>query len=524
MMSTPLLPIAVFLLTLALLGWGYFRSRKFGKLGLLSWLQFVALMSPWLIYFGFFISGVFINFTTLLFLLLGSTIAYVTISNQLRKVVAAERSVIEQKLKEDLARQNLEAMINPPEPSDKTNAKPPINSPIAVAMSQGKMQLKLFKALPADDMKLMQGMFGIETYYVTETIPYQEGAIFRGNLRGEPDVVYDCLAKSLSDRLGDKYNLFLVEGQDRKPVVIILPSRVSNIDNNTVSQKVLIAVLIVANGYTALNLGALVSGIPMVQSAQDYLVGLPFALGIGVILGVRELAMRLMAKKYQVTMSLPFLLPSSQLGSFGAFSRISSPLPNRFALFDIAIAPAMASGLLSLILLLVGLYLSAIGMGSIDVPSQIFQASVLAGTLAKLFLGDSLHANFISIHPLVVLGWLGSAITALNLMPAGQLDGGRIVQSIYGRRTASWTTVLTLIFLVIATVINPLALYWGGIILILLRDLERPMLNELSELDGDREALGVVALFWMLITLLPLTSGVAERLGIGIGSGGGLMP
>jgi membrane-associated protease RseP (regulator of RpoE activity) len=516
MISTPLLPITVFILTLALLGWGYFRSRKFGKLGLLSWLQFVALMSPWLVYFGLFVSGVFINFTTLLFLLLGSTIAYVAVSNQLRKAVAEEKSVIEQKLKQDL-----EAGDRPNAPDNSTN-KSPINSPIAVAMSQGRTQLKLFKALPAEDMKLIQGIFGIETYYVTETIPYQEGAIFKGNLRGEPDFVHDRLTKSLSDRLGDKYNLFLVEGQDRKPVVIVLPSRVSAIDNNTIPQRVLIAVLIVANGYTALNLGALVAGIPVVQAPQEYLVGLPFALGIGTILGVRELAMRMMAKKYKVTMSLPFLLPSSQLGSFGAFSRISSPLPNRFALFDIAIAPAVVSGILSLGLLLVGLYLSAIGMGSIDIPSQIFQASVLAGTLAKLFLGDALHTNFVSIHPLVILGWLGSVITALNLMPAGQLDGGRIVQSIYGRRTASWTTVLTLIFLVIATVINPLALYWGGIILILLRDLERPMLNELSELDGDREALGVVALFWMLITLLPLTSGVAERLGIG--SGGGLLP
>ncbi|WP_103669677.1 site-2 protease family protein [Pseudanabaena sp. BC1403] len=518
MISTPLLPITVFILTLALLGWGYFRSRKFGKLGLLSWLQFVALMSPWLVYFGLFVSGVFINFTTLLFLLLSSTIAYVAISNQLRKAATEERSAIEQKLKKDL---DATASDLPNSPDNSTN-KPPVNSPIAVAMSQGKTQLKMFRALPAEDMKLIQGIFGIETYYVTETIPYQEGAIFKGNLRGEPDVVHDRLTKSLSDRLSDKYNLFLVEGQDRKPVVIVLPSRVSNVDNNTIPQKVLIAVLIVANGYTALNLGALVAGIPVVQEPQQYLVGLPFALGIGAILGVRELAMRLMAKKYKVNMSLPFLLPSSQLGSFGAFSRVSSPLPHRLALFDIAIAPALASGLLSLLMLLVGLRLSAIGMGSIDIPSQIFQASVLAGTLAKLFLGEALHNSFISIHPLVVLGWLGSAITALNLMPAGQLDGGRIVQSIYGRRTASVTTVLTLIFLVIATVINPLALYWGGIVLILLRDLERPMLNELSELDGDREALGVVALFWMLITLLPLTSGVAERLGIG--SSGGLLP
>ena len=511
MRSTAFIPIAVFILTLALLGWGYFRSRKFGKLGLLSWLQCVALMSPWLVYFGLFVCGVFMNFTALLFLLISSTIAYVAIGNQLRKVAESQRLASEQELKQDINPSNLT-----------NNESIPVNAPTGLAIAQGKAQPKIFQALPADDMKLIQGIFGIETYYVTETIPYQEGAIFKGNLRGEPDVAHARLSQILRDRLADKYNLFLVESQDRKPVVIVMPSKIYAFDDSTIPQKVLIAILIFANGYTALSLGGLVAGIPVIQTPQEYLVGLPFALGLGVILVIRELAMRLTASNYKVKMSLPFLLPSSQLGSFGAFSRMLSPLPNRTALFDIAIAPALASGLLSLMLLLIGLRLSAIGMGSIDIPSQIFQASVLAGTLAKLFLGDALQASFISIHPLVILGWLGSVITALNLMPAGQLDGGRIVQAIYGRRTASSTTILTLVFLVIATVINPLALYWGGLILILLRDLERPMLNELSEVDGDREALGVVALFWMLIALLPLTSSVAESLGIG--SGSGLLP
>ncbi len=531
MRSLPIIPIAVFIFTLALLGWGYIRSRKFGKLGLLSWLQFVVLMSPWLIYFGLFVSGIFINFTALLSLLVGSTIAYVLIGNQLRKTVAEQRSVIEQKIKQELG-----SLGDRPESKDENGQKDPrdlasdanspkssaSNTPLAIAMSQAKNQLRQFQPIPVEDLKSIQGIFGIETYYVTETIPYQEGAIFKGNLRGEPDQVYARLSKSVSDRLGTKYNLFLIEGQDRKPVVIVLPNRDLAINDNTIPQKILIAVLIIANAYTSLSLGAQVAGIPIIQNSQEILAGLPFALGIGAILGLRELAMRLMAKKYQVKLSLPFLLPSSQLGSFGAFSRIYSPLPNRTALFDIAIAPALASGVGSLFLLIVGLRLSAIGMGGIDIPSQIFQASVLAGTLAKLFLGDALHNSFISIHPLVILGWLGSAITAMNLMPAGQLDGGRIVQSIYGRRIASWTTVATLIFLVIATVINPLALYWGGIILILLRDLERPMLNELSELDGDREAIGGLALFWMLLTLLPLTSSVAER--FGIGNSGGLLP
>ena len=529
MKSTAFIPIAVFILTLALLAWGYLRSRKFGKLGLLSWLQFVALMSPWLIYFGLFVSGLFINFTTLLFLLLGSTIAYVAIGNQLRKVSVAERAKIEAKIKEGLG--NLSERLNnnsSNSPDANKDANKDINAdnlkktPIALAMSQGKLQqVKQFSSLPLEDLKLIQGIFGIETYYVTETIPYQEGVIFKGNLRGEPDVAHERLTKEMQSRVGDKYNLFLVDGQDRRPVVIVLPSRISNFDNGTIPQKILIAVLILANTYTALNLGALVSGIPVVQSWQDYRQGLPFALGIMAILLLRELAMRRVANKFKIKMSLPFLLPSSQLGSFGAFSRIYSPLPNRSVLFDIAIAPALTSGIFSLVILMIGLRLSAIGMGTIDIPSQIFQASVLAGTLGKLFLGKAIAASFVSIHPLVILGWLGSVITALNLMPAGQLDGGRIVQAIYGRRTAGWTTVLSLIFLVIATVINPLALYWAGIILILLRDLERPMLNELSDLDGDREALGVVALFWMLVVLLPLTSGVAERMGIGVG---GLLP
>ena len=195
MKSTAFIPIAVFILTLALLAWGYLRSRKFGKLGLLSWLQFVALMSPWLIYFGLFVSGLFINFTTLLFLLLGSTIAYVAIGNQLRKVSVAERAKIEAKIKEGLGnlseRLNTNSSSNSPDAN--TNANIDINAdnlkktPIALAMSQGKLQqVKQFSSLPLEDLKLIQGIFGIETYYVTETIPYQEGVIFKGNLRGEP--------------------------------------------------------------------------------------------------------------------------------------------------------------------------------------------------------------------------------------------------------------------------------------------------------------------------------------------------
>jgi membrane-associated protease RseP (regulator of RpoE activity) len=115
----------------------------------------------------------------------------------------------------------------------------------------------------------------------------------------------------------------------------------------------------------------------------------------------------------------------------------------------------------------------------------------------------------------VVIGWVGLVITALNLMPAGQLDGGRIVQAIYGRKTAGRATFATLILLGIVSLANPLAMYWAIVILFLQRDLERPSLNEITEPDDARAALGLLALFLMITTLLPLTPALAGRLGIG---------
>ncbi len=119
------------------------------------------------------------------------------------------------------------------------------------------------------------------------------------------------------------------------------------------------------------------------------------------------------------------------------------------------------------------------------------------------------------IHPLVAIGWLGLVITAINLMPAGQLDGGRIVQAIYGRKTARRTTIGTVVVLALASLATPLALYWALVIAFLVRDLERPALEELSEPDDARAALGLLMLFLMVATLLPLTPSLAGRLGIG---------
>jgi len=152
------------------------------------------------------------------------------------------------------------------------------------------------------------------------------------------------------------------------------------------------------------------------------------------------------------------------------------------------------------------------------VPAEFLRSSILVGALARSFLGSSIQADIVDVHPLVIVGWLGLVITAINLMPAGQLDGGRIVQAIYGRRIAGRTTIATLVILGLAALVNPLSLYWAIVILFLQRDLERPALNELTEPSDSRAALGLLLLFIMAAVLLPLTPSLAGRLGIGLGN------
>jgi membrane-associated protease RseP (regulator of RpoE activity) len=186
-------------------------------------------------------------------------------------------------------------------------------------------------------------------------------------------------------------------------------------------------------------------------------------------------------------------------------------------LFDVSIAGPLVSGFVSLLMLIVGLFLSHPGAG-LEIPAQFFQASILVGSLAKLMLGATLQQPTLSIHPLVVIGWLGLVINALNLMPAGQLDGGRIVQSIYGRKTAQRSTLVTLVILGFVAFFNPanlVILYWLILVGFLQRALERPSLNEITEPNDTRAILGLVALFLMAAIVIPFSPELATRIGIG---------
>ena len=469
--------------TLAFLGWGFWRARRRGSLAVWVWLQGSLLLLPWVVFLGLLLLGIYLNFAGFLVLLLVFTGLYIAVGRKTRQLAQQEL----QARREQLAR--LEEQGEAP-----SAGEAPLEAPAVL------------QRISAEDLQAIQSIFGLDTFFVTETVPYGEGAIFKGNLRQEAEVVVPLLVEKLKEQVGSRYQLFLVEDPAEKPAVVVLPDPIVNY-RASVGAQILAGALLVFSFVATLEVGANLLGFRLLDAPGRWVEALPVAAGIFAILLVHETGHRWMAGKYGVRLSPAFVIPSLGIGTLGSLNRIQSPVPNRKALFDIAFAGPAASGILSLLVLLAGLKLS--GSGGLYVPSEIFRSSILVGTLARLVLGSQLQAELVPIHPFVAVGWIGLAITALSLLPAGQLDGGRIVQAVYGRKTAARATFITLIALAVASFSNVLALYWALLILFIAREPERPPQDEITETDGQRDALALLALFLMVMTLLPIAPALA---------------
>ncbi|HEY9629066.1 MAG TPA: site-2 protease family protein [Coleofasciculaceae cyanobacterium] len=487
----------ILLVALAILGWGLYRAIPLGKPGVLGWLQSVALMLPWLLFFGSLAMGISISLAGVLSLLVGSTLVYIALGRWLRDLVGSQPDLS----KPEVAKAEAES------------ASSHATSPHTTEKPQSEPAKEGVPSIPAADLQAIRNIFGIDTFFAVEAIPYNEGAIFKGNLRGDPQLTYDRLSAQLKQHLDDRYRLFLVEGMEDKPVVVVLPSS-SDPKPATLTQILLAVGLGLATIATCLETAGIMLGFDLFTAPARLQEVLPIGIGILLTLAAHEMGHWVLAKRHQARLSPPFFLPVLQIGSFGAITRFASLLPSRTALFDIAFAGPALGGLTALGMLFVGLFLSHQG-SYFQLPSEFFQGSLLVGAIAKIALGKALLQPIVDVHPFVVIGWLGLVITAINLLPAGQLDGGRIMQSIYGRKVAARTTVGTLILLGLAALVNPLALYWAIAILFLQRDLERPALNELTEPSDIRAILGLLILLFMVVTLLPIPPSLAGHLGIG---------
>ena len=249
-----------------------------------------------------------------------------------------------------------------------------------------------------------------------------------------------------------------------------------------------------------------------ILSEPSYLQqGLSFSLSLLFILISHEMGHYVACRLYRVDATLPFFIPTPPLlgpaGTFGAFIKIRSPLPSRQAVFDIGVAGPIAGFLALLPIALIGVY-----------RLEAAPPELLANASGITF-GDPLLLRLIGyamgIDPTVSVGnsfyyaaWFGLLVTALNLIPSGQLDGGHAVYAVFGEGIHRWTGRIAFVSMVaLATTgwifFNSPSGFLLAILLGVMMKIRHPTPWDMSPLDAKRKAVALLTLVIFVLCFLP---------------------
>lgn len=232
------------------------------------------------------------------------------------------------------------------------------------------------------------------------------------------------------------------------------------------------------------------------------LSGVPFAVPLLAILTTHEFGHYFTARYYKASVSLPYFIPAPPVmifGTLGAVIRMRSPARDRNALFDIAAAGPLAGLVIAIPAMLLGLAWSTLGPPA----GGAFGDSLMSRWLVYLWFGALPDGIVVHTHPIADAAWAGFFVTALNLFPVGQLDGGRIAYALFGarhRQVGRLTFVALLLLAVITWSANWLV--WALLIFFLVGFNHQPPLDDITPLSRGRRLVGALCLV-LLVLLVP---------------------
>jgi len=233
--------------------------------------------------------------------------------------------------------------------------------------------------------------------------------------------------------------------------------------------------------------------------------GIAYSIVIILILLGHEMGHYFMSRRYGIRATLPFFLPFPlpPFGTLGAVIRMEGPIPSRRALFDTGIAGPLTSFFLSLPAVLTGLRLSKFIPASQIRGETIRLADPLLFSLIHyLFIQEVPNHHEVILHPIAYAGWVGLFVTALNLLPIGQLDGGHIAYALFGRKTRK---VSSIVIAITAFIFIFYSIAWFLLlILMILFGLKHPTpLDDQTPLGARRKLIGGVALLILFLSFTP---------------------
>ena len=246
--------------------------------------------------------------------------------------------------------------------------------------------------------------------------------------------------------------------------------------------------------------------------AENLTYGLEFSVSLLFILICHEMGHYITCRIYRVDATLPFFIPTPPMlgpaGTFGAFIKLLSPIPSRRAVFDIGLAGPIAGFIALLPIALIGLgtmHLATPEMVAASHGGLTFTDPLLLKLLAY-FLGIDL--NFGIGNAFYYAAWVGLLVTALNLIPSGQLDGGHAIYAVLGERIHYWTGRIAF---VVMAVLSVLGMYFYGspsgfliaIILGIMMRVRHPEPVDQTPLDIKRKIIAFLTLVIFVLCFVP---------------------
>jgi membrane-associated protease RseP (regulator of RpoE activity) len=339
--------------------------------------------------------------------------------------------------------------------------------------------------------------------YVRGGLPVAEG-----RLKTSAAVAFDQLENLLSPRRQTPLLESVGGGVAR---VVALPSSLT--DSLRRRSRVSVNVLLfLATVVTTVWAGALHQGVNLFSDPGQFLVGVPYAAALLAILGVHEMGHFVVARRHGVDVTWPYFIPVPMgLGTLGAFIQIKSLIKSRRAVFDVGIAGPLAGVCVALPALFIGLGQAAPLSGEESLHGTRAGSSILLALMYQIVHGGDLASAAsatIRLTPVAYAGWIGLVVTALNLLPVGQLDGGHIAYGLFGRRYARAIGIGTfLVMLGLGLTVWPGLLTWAILVALIAGFSHLPALDDITPPDAKRFALGAVAMVLLVAIVLPLPEG-----------------
>jgi membrane-associated protease RseP (regulator of RpoE activity) len=241
------------------------------------------------------------------------------------------------------------------------------------------------------------------------------------------------------------------------------------------------------------------------RDPSRFITGLPFSASIMGILAAHEFGHYIAARRYGLHVTLPFFIPLpliSPIGTLGAVIRMKTPVYTPRMLLDVGAAGPLAGMLVAIPVAIYGIQTSsALPIGSVE-GIQLGEPLLFKWFVAWFAsYPETTHDLF--LNPVAFAGWIGLFVTALNMLPIGQLDGGHVLYALIGRGQHRVAQVFFFALLIMGWWWSGWYL-WAILVLFIIRIKHPPVLDPDQRLGPGRQIVGWLSVAILILCFAPI--------------------